>query len=420
MGNINVILGSEGKCCLCSDLPHCGDCKKGDEPPPPGEPCNCNDYGAYNIPTCKEECIEGCEACTFVFACPDPNDSHGCYQCISTCSCESGGEFPLGTDCKALGFEGSEPATVDCGECPSIECTHCYCLPCSEYGYVYCTQVEKECPSKKGTPVPTFPGSQCPSGCCTCDPVEDCECSDFGKFPFGTDCTEFGYDRTGFKSVEGPCIDEEGKKYNIDCIDCKCATCATNGWVDDPEECPDGKAEMVMPGKTSDLCPVGCWECDEPQPCDEGCYCFGCPGGCIDCPEAHPCCDSACVTCGDCGSCAVECGCTSQEILSLKESIPDCKEAEFIKYDTLKQEVLEINDDPSFVSSALAAAAYIGMYNRSKRTFHFSPNGARRYLQVLLAITKVDVAHHASYIELAVEEGRNEIRARGRNLKNEL
>jgi hypothetical protein len=187
--------------------------------------------------------------------------------------------------------------------------------------------------------------------------------------------------------------------------------------VEDPEECPDGKAEMVLPGETSDLCPQGCWECDEPQPCDEGCFCFGCPGGCSNCPEPFPCCDSACIGCGDCGSCAVECGCTSREILSLKESILDSEEAEFIKYETLEKEVKEISDDPDFMASALAAAAYMGMYNRPKHTFHFSPNGARRYLKVLLEITKVDVAHHASYIELAVEEGKNEFRARGRNLK---
>jgi len=209
--NINVILGSSGACCLCSDVPHCGDCKKGpDEPPEPGEPCNCNEYGAYNIPTCKGDCLRGCEECTFAFACPNPNDSHGCYQCISTCSCESGGEYALGTDCAALGFDGSEPATVTCSGCPPESCTHCYCLPCSEHDYVDCGQTEKLCDSKKSTPVPPFPGSECPFDCCQCTGV-DCGVCDFEDPPCACCPSE-----TGTGDCCGSCCCGQGEAPIID------------------------------------------------------------------------------------------------------------------------------------------------------------------------------------------------------------
>ena len=289
--NINVILGSEGVCCLCSDVPHCGDCKKGDEPPP-APLCNCNDYKNeagipyYNSPICGGECDTACgEECQFAFPCPSVPEAvaQGCYECVSTCTCTSKGEDEPGTDCTAQGFDLSEEVLVSCGEnCDEISCIHCACYTCTEYEYIDCGNPEKNCPSGKETPVPPAEGSPCPSGCCTCDPVpeEDCDCAKFGKFPFGTNCTEFGYDNAGSNSSEGPCVDEEGDPYNILCTSCKCSPCANNGWATSLDLCPDGKGSQVMPGATSDLCPVGCWECDEPP-----------AGGCGVCNDYGPPCE---------------------------------------------------------------------------------------------------------------------------------
>jgi len=301
--NINVILGSEGVCCLCSDVPHCGDCKKGDEPPP-GDLCNCNDYGLYNSPVCAGQCDTACgEECQFDKLCPSaPNGTgQGCYKCVSTCTCTSKGENEPGTDCKAEGYDLAEDVQVSCGEnCNEISCIHCACYTCTEYEYIDCGNPEGNCPSGKETPVPPAEGSFCPSGCCTCDPVppDECTCAKFGKFPFGINCTEFGYDNSGSESVEGPCKDEEGKEYNILCTSCKCNSCAYNGYAASLDLCPDGKGSPVMPGGTSPLCPAGCFECEEPP-----------GGGCGACDEYGPpceCCPQETAT-GSC--CARGCCC---------------------------------------------------------------------------------------------------------------
>lgn len=290
---------------MCSDVPHCGDCKKGDEPPGPGKPCNCNDYknpdtglAYYNSPVCAGQCDTACgEECQFAFLCPSApfETGQGCYQCVSTCTCTSKGESEPGTDCEAEGYDLSEDVQVSCGEdCGEISCIHCACYTCTEYEYIDCGNPGENCPSGKETPVPPVPGSFCPSGCCTCDPVppDDCNCAKFGASDPSIDCEEFGYDKQGTLTSEGPCIDEEGDEYNIVCQQCKCHSCANGGWATSLDLCPDGKGSAVLPGTTSPLCPQGCWECEEP------------PGdGCGVCSEYGPpceCCPEE--TGGQCGS----------------------------------------------------------------------------------------------------------------------
>ena len=219
--NVNVILGSLGECCLCSDTPHCGDCKGGDNPPDPGEDCNCNDYGAYyNVTNCFGKCLKGCEDCIQAFDCPTP-PGQGCYQCVPVCSCEASGEFPPGTDCVGLGFDGSEPASGDCGECPSIPCTHCFCYPCSEYGLVECTGCAENCDSGECEEVPPAPGAQCPAvfeggGCCQCTGVGCGVCDQIGETPPCACCpSETGGACPGCgicccPTNEEPVLDEQG------------------------------------------------------------------------------------------------------------------------------------------------------------------------------------------------------------------
>lgn len=287
---------------MCSDIPHCGDCKKDDKPPDPGEPCNCNDYGAYNDPKCGGDCNTACgEECQFAFLCPSaPNGTgQGCYQCKSTCTCTSKGESEPGTDCEAEGYDLAEDVQVSCGEnCGEISCIHCACYTCTEYEYVDCGNPGENCPSGKETPVPPVPGSFCPSGCCTCDPVpeEDCDCGTFGAASIFADCREFGYDQGGTPTVEGPCVDKDGNEYDIYCTKCSCAPCGENGWAPSLDYCLNGDGDLVMPGTTSDLCPQGCWECNDGFACGvcdfELSPCACCPSetGTGDCCSPKCCC----------------------------------------------------------------------------------------------------------------------------------
>ncbi|NBP16556.1 hypothetical protein EBU95_19570, partial [bacterium] len=146
-----------------------------------------------------------------------------------------------------------------------------------------------------------------------------------------------------------------------------------------------------------------------PSQCNESCQCFGCPGCSGCCPCSGPCCDSACVSCGDCGSCVSECGCISIVISSIHDPV-NTLEAENISFDTLLNEIHQLNNDSEYVESAIAAATYMGMFHATTNTVRFSPSGRTHYINCLQQMINADKSNYAFIIENNMNIMRNEIK----------
>ena len=270
--NINVILGSKGKCCLCSNTPHCGDCDE-EEPPGPDPICDCNDCGYFNVPdACLEKAEELYGACGICenkgpceSVCGSGKGTQGCYR-------------PVQIDCDYLGCWECENIPVPIDPCEKIVDDADGCS-CEDMGLFCCSYADKTCTDFNFNYFSDPLSSEFLCGGDDCYKEVEVECETLTCYECKT-CDDFGYsddpelecEAGEIKTPVNPCGEILSCYY---CAPDNC-DCSDYGYFDTCEEARDSL--------------FGCGECETQTPFPEGSDC-----------EFKVCYRAYCTQCGDIG-----------------------------------------------------------------------------------------------------------------------
>jgi hypothetical protein len=285
--NINVILGSKGKCCLCSNTPHCGDCDEEPPPPPPPPNCDCNVCGLFNIPAaCEDKAKEfygACGKCTNVgpcdVVCGSGVGTQGCYA-------------PEPVNCLDLGCFDCEPSPEPPEDpCIKIVDDECSCadieLTCCSYANKTCTDFNFNYFSDTHSAEAGCAGTDCYKKvaveCETLTCYECKTCADFGLSDTKLTCdpgfvlrkeTPCGSRLTCYDCVDIDCNCNNAGLANS-CseltLEGECEVCeGDTGYLPTPE-CKNVYCYYTRSKNCSELSDGTCEDCDSPTK-DDDCY----------------------------------------------------------------------------------------------------------------------------------------------------